>query len=927
MKKLSLIFFGLLPCFAIAQHTVRGTVTDQKTKEEMTGASVLLKGTTTGTTVDVNGNFELQVPNPPPFTLIVSFIGYAKREIEVKSLSEKIKIEIASDEVMLKDMEVVGQRISDKQKQAPLTVESMDIIAIKQTSASNFYEGLGQLKGVDLTSASLGFKVINTRGFNSTSPVRSLQIIDGVDNQSPGLNFSLGNFLGASELDVLKVDLVVGASSAFYGPNAFNGVISMTSKNPFQSPGLAIMIKVGERNLSENAIRYAQVFKNKKGEDKFAYKLNIFYMRAYDWEATNDDPSSSSTDGKDNPGGYDAVNRYGDENITAGQNNATSLGQQVNYPGLKRWYRTGYWEKDLVDYDSRNLKLGAAFHYKIKPDIELIYASNLGNGTTVYQGDNRYSLKDILFLQNRVEINKKDKFFLRAYSTHEDAGKSYDAVFTAFLLQNGAKQNNAWSTDYRNYWNSHFKSKVEQLPGYKPWVWGYDYEYAHNDSVYQIYHDSLIAWHDETRGYADNNNIGANGHPFFLPGTSGFDSAFAAITSKKYSEGGTRFYDKSALYHVHGEYKFTPAVSDIIVGGNYRLYAPNSAGTIFSDTGSTRITNYEYGAYAGIEKKIVDKKLKLNLTARTDKNQNFNYVLSPAASAVYTKDDHIVRLSFSSALRNPTLADQYLYYNVGRAILLGNIQGIDSLVTVESLTAYLNSPNLSLDSLVYFNIAPVRPEKVKTIEIGYRATLFKNIFLDAGYYYSIYHDFIGYRVGVRTHFVANQLASAQGYRVASNAGSIVTTQGFSVGANYYFGKYYSLAGNYSFNILNKQTDDDPLIPAYNTPRHKFNIGLSGRDIAADISVLKKLPVIKIRNWGFNVNYKWVEGFIFEGSPQFTGSVPAYDLLDAQINYHISKIYTTIKIGASNVLNKKHFEVYGGPRIGRLACISLFFEPK
>src|SRR3954471_12671236 len=114
-----------------------------------------------------------------------------------------------------------------------------------------------------MTTASLGFTVINTRGFNSTSPVRSLQIIDGVDNQSPGLNFSLGNFLGSSELDVLKVDMIAGASSAYYGPNAFNGVISMVTRSPFIRPGLEVSLKVGERNLKETAVRWAQAFKNK----------------------------------------------------------------------------------------------------------------------------------------------------------------------------------------------------------------------------------------------------------------------------------------------------------------------------------------------------------------------------------------------------------------------------------------------------------------------------------------------------------------------------------------------------------------------------------------------------------------------------------------------------------------------------------------
>src|SRR5439155_2603751 len=147
----------------------------------------------------------------------------------------------------LKGVEISGSRISEKQKEAPLTVESIDRIGIKECAQTSFYEALGTLKGVDLTSASLGFTIINTRGFNSTSPVRSLQIIDGVDNQAPGLNFSLGNFLGASELDVLKLELVAGASSAYYGPNAFNGVINILARSPFLKPGLEVMSKIVER--------------------------------------------------------------------------------------------------------------------------------------------------------------------------------------------------------------------------------------------------------------------------------------------------------------------------------------------------------------------------------------------------------------------------------------------------------------------------------------------------------------------------------------------------------------------------------------------------------------------------------------------------------------------------------------------------------
>ena len=112
---------------------------------------------------------------------------------------------------------------------------------------------------------------------------------------------------------------------------------------------------------------------------------------------------------------------------------------------------------------------------------------------------------------------------------------------------------------------------------------------------------------------------------------------------------------------------------------------------------------------------------------------------------------------------------------------------------------------------------------------------------------------------------------------------------------------------------------DPIIPAYNTPEHKYNIGMSGRDIRA------KLGSMRLNKWGFSVNYKWIEGFRYEGSPQFTGRVPTYDQLDAQINKYFPKLHTTFKVGASNILNKKNFQVYGGPRIGRLAYFSILVE--
>ncbi len=225
------IFLGIYQVFG---QKISGVIKDDGTKEPIEGATVVVKGTNLGAYSDINGKFEIAYTGALPCTLVVTYVGLKKQEIEVKSLSKPITINMLPDEELSQpEIEIVDTRITEKQKESPLTVESMDIVAIKETPAANFYDGLGNLKGVDVTASSMGFKIINTRGFNTTRPVRSLQIIDGMDNQAPGLNFSLGNFVGASELDVQSVDLVVGASSAIYGPNAFNGVIDMKLKSPF----------------------------------------------------------------------------------------------------------------------------------------------------------------------------------------------------------------------------------------------------------------------------------------------------------------------------------------------------------------------------------------------------------------------------------------------------------------------------------------------------------------------------------------------------------------------------------------------------------------------------------------------------------------------------------------------------------------------
>jgi outer membrane receptor protein involved in Fe transport len=926
-----------------AQTTLRGRVIDGELGDPVFSANVIVKGTTTGVTTDFDGKFRLEVAGLPT-TLQVSFIGYAPVDVNVTSASDELEVKLFADQILIDAAEVVGDRISEKQKQAPLTVESMDVLAIKEAPSGNFYEGLGNLKGVDVTSASLGFKIVNTRGFNSTSPVRSLQLIDGVDNQSPGLNFSLGNFLGASDLDVKSVDIVAGASSAFYGPGAFNGVVSMETKSPFQFPGISFSAKAGERNLNEVAVRYADFTVNDEGNPVFGFKVNAFRLTANDWEATNYNPVDGVVFDTTNPGRYDAVNIYGDEYRPVFDYSGDN---SQNARGLGAFYRTGYKEIDLVDYGTENMKFSTALHLRLDPDAtyespELVYGFSSGFGTTVYQGDNRFSLRDIEFYQHKVELRKPGKWFIRGYRTSEDAGNSFDPYATALRMQEETRSDYNYSKVYYRYWVDSIVPGINATwpdlvqigvdPEFGFPIFGY--EDGAIDGWYAANTDSLFMWHSMVEawanaGYANLGDVAGEPVGHLAPGTPEFEEAFNRITAGKNNEeeNGTRFFDRSSLIHMHGEYIFEPTfVDEWRVGANFRRYTPNSDGTIFSDTAGTVITNSEMGFYTGAKRRFMEDKLIATATVRADKNQNFDWVVSPAASLVYQPGEKdYLRVSFSSALRNPTLADQYLFLDVGPATLVGNLQGATDLVTLSSFVDYRNSissanglPFGNLDTLDYFDIAPLRPEQVRTLEVGYRTTLGEKVYVDAGYYFSNYSHFIGYNIGLDVLFenpdFEQSITGVDVYRYAANSVNQVQTQGFSIGLNYYINNNYMLAGNYSWNQLISALDD-PIIPAFNTPEHKYNVSFSARDLK-----------LKGRStWGFSMNYKWVEGFIFEGSPQFTGTVPTFDLLDAQVNANIERLHTTFKVGGSNLLNNVHIETYGGPFIGRLVYASAVYE--
>ncbi len=458
------LFVTLLFCaVSMAQTTITGSVKDSK-NEPVPAANVKVAGESSGTVTDADGKFTLKVSKKPPFTIEISSIGFAAQKVQITSASQNVSVVLQNEDTRLEEIVVSASRTPERIKESPVTIERMTIKDIKKTASPSFYDGLENLKEVHMNTSSMSFKSINTRGFATVANTRFMQLVDGMDNSSPLLNFVLGNLIGISELDVQSVELLPGASSALYGANAFNGILFMNSKSPFTSQGISAYAKYGQTNQKaaganeyvDYGVRVAHAFTK-----HFAAKANFSFMKGTDWYATDyRDKDLVNNIGMDRSApNYNGINVYGDEastnirGVATGMLNAGvitpaqfSVFQQIlpNY----NVSRTGYNEVDLTDNKVRNAKVDFSLHFKPwGDDNEIIWQSKFGFGNTVYQGANRYYLNGFFMQQHKLELKGKN-YFIRGYFTTEDGGNSYDMLFTGLNVNRQWKSDATWFGQY-----------------------------------------------------------------------------------------------------------------------------------------------------------------------------------------------------------------------------------------------------------------------------------------------------------------------------------------------------------------------------------------------------------------------------------------------------------------------------------------------
>ena len=452
---LMLLFCGL----AFSQTTITGSVVDDNS-QPIPGANIIIVGTSTGTVTDFDGNFSLTTNLNPPFKLQGSSVGFETviLEVAVARSNDQIINFTLNEGTSLDEVVISASRTPERIFESPVTVERFGLKEIKNTASADFYGGLENLKGVDINTNSLTFKSVNTRGFATFANNRFMQLVDGMDNSTPALNFPIGNLVGMTETDVLSVELLPGASSALYGANAFNGILFMRSKNPFDHAGISASVKRGitsQEAAGNNAYTDVSFRAAYKFNDKFAAKINFGFLKGTDWAANNETDRNSNGGTRESNINYNGVNIYGDlvstnikgvavtlEGLGILPSGANALVPSVNVS------RTGYAEEDLTNYNAESIKSDWGLYYRPwENDFEISYVGKVGTGSTIYQGSNRYNINNFFQEQHKLEI-KNDNFFLRGYMVGDKAGDSYDMVFTGVNINRAWKDDNTWFGEY-----------------------------------------------------------------------------------------------------------------------------------------------------------------------------------------------------------------------------------------------------------------------------------------------------------------------------------------------------------------------------------------------------------------------------------------------------------------------------------------------
>ncbi len=810
---------------------------------------------------------------------------------------------------VLDELVVTATRREELILQAPVSIERMNLQTIRQSAQPSFFDAIGNFKGVQVITPSLGFKVINARGFAHTTNVRFVQMVDGVDNQAPHIGAPIANSLGPNDLDILNVELIPGSASAMYGMNAINGTANFITKDPFQHQGISINQKVGVNNVgssdsdatlfNETNLRIAKAF-----NDKWAFKINGTFMNGTDWYANNRldlNPSANTSTGLTgtlNPGA-DVVNQYGDE--SSNRRTMTMGGKQYVVS------RTGYAEKEVTDYGLKNLKGDVSLFYKPGGRLTLSYTWRGAHQNNIYQRTNRFRFDDYT-TQQHVFTLRSSTIQFKAYVTQENTGDSYNIRSMAENVDRSFKSDDVWFSDFSSQFNTSVSNGVSVA-------------------------DAMQA----ARIFADNGRI--------QPGTQQMKDKISELRDINNWDYGAALRVKADLIHSEFQHDVTSLLFNdasklrLMYGVDYRNYVIVPDGNYFvnPETSGDNLVYWKAGGFVQATKLLLNDKIKINAVFRVEKNQYYNPKVNPRLAVVFTPaPTHTIRFSVQNGYRFPSIFEAFSNINSGGRKRVGGLpvmsDGVfENSYTQSSITAFQravqndvnNNGMTTSDAIVAEQellkknpYTYLQPEQVTSFEAGYRASLLDGkLNFDVDLYYNIYRNLIAQidaNVPKTTlqdsiPFYLQQNSKQDLYRLWTNSKTISHNYGATAGITYELPGKLKVGGNYTYARLGRREQGDGLEDGFNTPRWICNLSIGS-------------PTI-YKTFGFNINYRQQSEFLWQ-SALATGTVSGYSTLDMQLSAGILKDAITAKVGATNLLNNYYYSFIGGPAVGGFYYVSL-----
>ncbi|MDG1847295.1 MAG: carboxypeptidase-like regulatory domain-containing protein, partial [Candidatus Marinimicrobia bacterium] len=268
-----------------------GQILDASNKSALPFANITLEGTTLGSASDSDGRFSIEKINAGTYTIIASYMGYStyKNPVTIPNEDGSITILLEPEAIKLDEYVVTASRRRERVDDAPAAISIISKKEIRRESNTNLGDYLKGTKGIDFTQSGVDSYNMTARGFNSSFSSRLLTLTDGRMANVPSLRLTAYNVIPVSFDDVEQIEVVLGPSSALYGPNAHSGVLNIVTSSPLRSQGTKFNFQTGylsqknTRPLEKYTFRTAHKFNN------FGIKISAVALTGEDWEHYNED--------------------------------------------------------------------------------------------------------------------------------------------------------------------------------------------------------------------------------------------------------------------------------------------------------------------------------------------------------------------------------------------------------------------------------------------------------------------------------------------------------------------------------------------------------------------------------------------------------------------------------------------------------------